>query len=87
MAKSPKWVQTHWDGTSRRTIALTTLAAAILDDDQETLRQSTVDYSKIVLGESSEETIESMIEIINKGKESLKRWTETHVKHSPQEPH
>ena len=51
------------------------------------MRQITLDFSKIVLGESSEETIESLLEIINEGKEYLKRWTETHVKYYPQEPH
>ena len=51
------------------------------------MRQITLDCSKIVLGESSEETIESMIEIMDKGKEYLKRWVETHVKHCPQDPH
>ena len=73
MAKNSKWIQTHWDGTSRQTTALTIFAAAIQDDDQDTLRQIALDCSKIVLGESSEETIESIIEIINEGKEHLKR--------------
>ena len=45
-----------------------------MDDEQETLRQIALDYSKIVLGESSEKTIESMIEIMHEGKEHLKRW-------------
>ena len=83
LAKPPKWAWTHWDVTSRRTTALTTFDATILDDEQETLRQVNLDCSKIVLGESSEETIEYTIEIINEGKEYLKRWAEKHVKCSP----
>ena len=77
----------NWDDMSRRTTALTMFDVAMFDDDDETLRQITLDCSKIWTGETSEEIIEALIEMINKGKDCLKRWAVTHHKHYPNEPH
>ena len=72
---------------TRRTIALTTFTAAMFDDDDETWKQITLDFSKIGIGETLEESIEALIEIMNKGKEHLKRWAVTHHKHYPNDLH
>ena len=80
-------VSFFWDSEPRRTTGLTTFAAATLDEDDETSRDIALDCAKVLLGESSEGTIESIIEIIDEGEEYLGRWTSAHAKHYPEESH
>ena len=66
---------------------MTTFAAATLDEDSETFRVITLDCTKVALGESYEETFESVIEIIEEVKEHLGRWTSTNAKYFTEEAH
>ena len=58
----------------RRTIVLITFDIAIKNEDEDTTCTITLNYSKVVLGETSKENIEAIIKIINKGKDYLSHW-------------
>ena len=47
----------------------------------------TLDYSKILQGETSEETINTLMEIVAKGKDYLVRWDQTHTNNYLNELH
>ena len=61
LGKNPEWLQTFWDSTSRRTASLMIFAAAILDEDNETVRTTELDCRKFERGETSEETINALM--------------------------
>ena len=57
--------------------------AAILDENNDTLRTIALNCSKIAHGETSEETINALMEIIEEGKDYLIRWAKIHMNNYP----
>ena len=64
-----------------------TFATAILDEENETLRTIPLCCRKIVHGETSEETINALMEIFTEGKNYLVRWAQNHMKKYSNELH
>ena len=87
LEKNSEWLRTFCDGSSRSNIALTTFVEVTLNDDMETIHTITLYCSKVVLGDTSEETIESIIDVTEEVKENLFRLVITHMKNYPDEPH
>ena len=87
LGKNSEWIQFFWDSGSRSTVALSEFTAAAWKDDMETMSVFNLDCYKLVLGENSEETIESIIDVTEEVKENLFRLVITHMKNYPDEPH
>ena len=58
-----------WNGTSRHSVSFTALAATVLDSG--TIQPALLSCSNMEFGGASEETVDSMLEIIESGKEYL----------------
>ena len=85
LGRVEKWEQLFWDGTSRRQTAITTMVASILEDDE--IRPIILTCSHIAEGETAEQTLDSIIKIIEKGRVWLKRWIDVCTELFPEEDH
>ena len=85
LGKNPKWKQLFWDGTSRRTVHLLTAAATIEEDS--VLKSYVMQCSHVMKGETSEEQIESLKEMLADGQECLTYWAQRCEKECPNYQH
>ena len=81
LAKAEDWEQLFTDGTSRRQSALQNLIIGIKEDGQ--LRNIALSSSIILAGETSEEQVDAISEMISKGGERLKRWAKVIAERYP----
>ena len=75
LGKDQNWLQLWWDGTSRRTVSLTTLAAGI--KEAGTTMPTLMSCSHAALGGASEQTVAAIADVIEAGQEHLSEWKET----------
>ena len=74
LAKNLQWRQLLFDNTSRRTVAMTTFTAGIIENNQ--IRPIIMQAAKVGLGETAEKTVDIMKEILDDGREYLERLIE-----------
>ena len=85
LAKNPHWRQLWFDGTSRRTVSMTTFAAGITQSNE--MRPIIMQAAKVGLGESAVNAVEVMKEILDDGRECLERLKETCEREFPDYKH
>ena len=72
LAKDPDWKQLWWDGTSRRTISLTTFSARIKKSN--TIKSIVLSCSHVSIGATLEDTVQDTSDIVEDVRDYLDKW-------------